>query len=79
MDQYAALRRTQMKYRRVPIAVSFLALACIVAFIIAGKSFGGLVLVAFCVTAYSMFVRPLHKKRYRKALAELPSWEIEPD
>ncbi len=46
MDQYAALRRTQLKYRRVPIAVSFLALACIVAFIIAGKAFGGLVLVA---------------------------------
>ncbi len=79
MDQYAALRRTQLKYRRIPIAVSVVALACIVAFIIAGKAFGGLVLVAFCATAYSMFVRPLHKKRYRKALADLPSWEIEPD
>jgi len=26
-----------------------------------------------------MFVRPLHKKRYRKALADLPSWEIKPE
>jgi Flp pilus assembly protein TadB len=79
MEQYAALRRTQLKYRRVPIAVSALALVCIIAFVIAGQALGGLVLVALCATTYSMFVRPVYKKRYRKALADLPSWEIEPD
>lgn len=79
IEQYAALRSTQLRYRRVPIAMSIVSLICIVAFIIAGQAFGGLVLVAFSATAYSMFVRPLHKKRYRQALADLPSWEIEPD
>ena len=79
MEQYAALRQTQLKYRRMPVAMSVVALISIVVFIIAGQAFGGLVLVAFCASAYSMFVRPLHKKRYRKALADLPSWEIKPE
>jgi hypothetical protein len=63
----------------MPLAISLGALACIVAFLIAGKPFGGLILVAFAASAWSMFVRPLHKRKYRRALADLPSWEIEPD
>jgi Flp pilus assembly protein TadB len=79
VEQYAAIRRTQLRYRRVPMVISLLAMACIVVFIALGKAFGGLILVAFGATAWSMFVRPMHKRRYRRALAELPSWEIEPD
>jgi hypothetical protein len=79
LEQYAAIRRTQLKFRRIPIAVSTLALICVVAFLIAGKPFAGLILVAFAATAWSMFARPFHKRRYREALAKLPKWEIEPD
>jgi hypothetical protein len=79
IEQYAEIRRTQMRYRRIPIAVSVLSLACVVAFVIVGKPFAGLILVGFAATAWSMFARPLHKRRYREAIAKLPSWEIEPD
>jgi hypothetical protein len=79
LEQYAALRRTQLRYRRVPLAVSLVALICVIAFVIVGKALAGLVLVAFALTAWSMFVRPLHKRRYRRALADLPSWNIEPE
>jgi hypothetical protein len=79
LEQYAEIRRTQLRFRRIPIAVSVLSLACIVAFLIAGKPFAGLILVAFAATAWSMFARPFHKRRYREALAKLPKWEIEPD
>ena len=79
LDQYADIRRTQLRFRRVPIAISVLSLACVVAFVIAGKPLGGLILVGFATTAWSMFARPLHKRKYREALAKLPSWEIEPD
>jgi ribosomal protein S27AE len=79
LEQYAEIRRTQMRYRRIPIAISVLALICVVAFIIMGKAFGGLVVVAFAATAWSMFARPLHKKRFRRAIADLPSWNIEPE
>jgi len=79
IDQYADIRRTQLRFRRVPIAISFLALVCVVAFIIAGRALGGLVVVALIASTWSMFFRPLYKRRYREALAKLPSWEIEPD
>jgi hypothetical protein len=79
LEQYAEIRRTQLKFRRVPLAVSAISLACVVAFVVAGRALGGLVLVAFAVTAWSMFARPFHKRRYREAIAKLPSWEIEPD
>ncbi|MGH2870209.1 MAG: hypothetical protein ACRDNK_21895 [Solirubrobacteraceae bacterium] len=79
IEQYAAIRRTQLRFRRVPIAISFVALICVVAFIIAGRAFGGLIVVALGATTWSMFFRPLYKRRYRQALANLPTWEIEPD
>jgi hypothetical protein len=79
LEEYIQLRRVQLRYRRIPIAVSVLSLACIATFLAVGKGLAGLILVAFAATAWSMFVRPLHQRRHRRALAELPSWEIEPD
>lgn len=79
IEEYAALRRIQLRQRRIPIAVSVLVLVCVVVFIVLGKAYGGLILVGFAASAWSMFVRPFHKRRYREKLAELPSWDIEPD
>ena len=79
LEQYAAIRQTQLRYRRVPVAVAAVSLACVIVFIVLGRAFAGLILVAFAATAWSMFVRPIHRRRYRKALTDLPSWEIEPE
>ena len=37
LEQYAEIRRTQLRFRRIPIAVSALSLVCIVAFVVAGR------------------------------------------
>jgi hypothetical protein len=79
VDQYAAIRSTQLRFRRVPIAISVLALAAVIAGIVVGKALGGLLVVAILATSWSMFFRPLHRRRYREALADLPTWQIEPD
>ena len=79
LHQYAAIRATQLRYRRVPLAISALALVCVIAAVVAGKALGGLLLVAIFATTWSMFFRPIHRRRYRAALAELPTWKIEPD
>ena len=79
IEQYAAVRQTQLRFRRVPMALSVLALVCVIAFIIAGRAFGGLLLVAVVATTWNMFFRPVHRRRYREAVAELPSWQIRPD
>jgi hypothetical protein len=79
LEEYAQLRRTQLRYRRVPILISTISLVCIVAFIVAGQALGGLLLVAFALTGWSMFVHPFHKRRYRRQLAKIPTWEIDPE
>jgi hypothetical protein len=79
LEEYAELRRTQLRYRRVPIAVSALSLVCVIVFIVLGNAFGGLIVVAFAVTAWSMFGQPLFKRRYREQLAKVPTWKIEPE
>jgi hypothetical protein len=79
LEQYAEIRRTQLRFRRIPLAISVLSLACLITFAVLGRAVGGLILVGFAATAWSMFARPLHKRRYRQALAKLPSWDIEPD
>ena len=50
-----------------------------IACIVVGKALGGLLVVAILATTWSMFFRPLHRRRYRAALAELPTWQIEPE
>ncbi|MCL2419469.1 MAG: hypothetical protein FWD04_09265 [Conexibacteraceae bacterium] len=79
LEQYAAIRDTQMRYRRVPVAISAVSLACVVAFIILGKALGGLILVALVATTWNIFFRPMYKRRYQAALKELPSWKIKPE
>jgi hypothetical protein len=79
LEEYAELRRTQLRYRRVPVLVSAISLACIVGSIVAGRALGGLLIVAFGLTAWSMFVHPFHKRRYREQLAKIPTWDIEPE
>jgi hypothetical protein len=79
MEQYAEVRRTQLRYRRIPVAVAVLSLICVVAFIVVGKPLAGLVLVGFAATAWSMFVRPIHSRRYRSRIADLPTWKIDPE
>jgi uncharacterized membrane protein YjjP (DUF1212 family) len=79
MEQYAEIRRTQLRYRRIPLAVSLVSLACLILFILLGRPLGGLIIVAFVGTAWTMFVRPIHSRRCRDAIAKLPSWNIGPE
>jgi hypothetical protein len=79
VEQYAAIRATQLRYRRVPLAISIFALVCVVAFIIVGKALGGLIVVGLLASTWSMFFRPIHRRKYREAIADLPSWKIKPE
>jgi hypothetical protein len=79
VEQYAAIRATQMRYRRIPIAISAFALATVIACIIVGKAFGGIIVVGVMATTWSMFFRPIHRRKYRQAIADLPTWKIKPE
>jgi hypothetical protein len=79
VEQYAAIRATQMRYRRIPIAISVFALATVIACVIVGKALGGLIVVGVLASTWSMFFRPIHRRKYREAIADLPSWKIKPE
>src|ERR1700722_20181854 len=46
VEQYAAIRRTQLRFRRVPMMISLLALVAVVTCIIIGKAIGALLVIA---------------------------------
>ena len=80
IEEYAAIRRTQVRYRIFPLATGLLLLAAMIAFFIAGEAFAGIVAVTFMLASYSMFGRPFFRSKYRKALSKnLPTWNLKAD
>jgi Flp pilus assembly protein TadB len=78
-EQYDAVRRVKQRLRGVMLGLCALALATVLVFILIGRVIAGILLVAICATTWRMYVWPIQKRRYLKAIEKLPSWEIEPD
>lgn len=80
LEEYAAVRRTQLRYRLIPLVAGLVLLAAMIVFFIAGSAFTALVLIAFVGASWVMFVRPFFRTRYRKSLGKnLPSWNLKAD
>lgn len=80
LEEYAAIRRTQLRYRLIPLIAGLILLAATIVFFIAGSAFSGLVLIAFVGASWVMFVRPFFRTRYRKSLGKsLPTWDLKAD
>jgi hypothetical protein len=80
LEEYAAIRRTQLRYRLIPLIAGLILLGAMIVFFIAGSAFSGLVLIAFVGASWVMFVRPFFRTRYRKSLGKnLPSWNLKAD
>jgi hypothetical protein len=80
LEEYAAIRRTQLRYRLIPLIAGLILLAAMIVFFIAGSAFTGLVLFAFVGASWVMFVRPFFRTRYRKSLGKnLPTWNLKAD
>ena len=79
IEQYAQIRGTQLRLRRVLLALLALAVASVVVFVLIGRILGGIMLVAICALAWRQYIWPRQKQRYLESIDERPSWEIEPD
>jgi hypothetical protein len=79
LEEYAELRRTQLRFRWIPLAAAGLVIAALIALIVLGKAFSGILLVALAAVAWSTYGRPQWKRRYLEAIANRPSWTIEPE
>lgn len=76
-EQYEAVRRTQRRYRVLPVlfglAVALLALI----FTLTGNTFSVLLLLPVGIIVWFVFLRPVHRKRYREAIRHLPRWTLQ--
>lgn len=79
LEEYTQLRRTQLRYRWIPLGMAAVVIAALIALIALGRAFGGILIVALAAIAWSTYGRPQWKRRYLKAIENRPSWTIEPE
>ncbi|MET0510616.1 MAG: hypothetical protein ABW135_02890 [Thermoleophilaceae bacterium] len=48
-------------------------------FTLSGNIFGVFFLLPVALTIWFVFLRPVHRKRYYRAVAGLPKWELGPE
>ena len=74
LDEYEAIRRTQIRYRLFPLITGVLLLIAVLIFFIAGRAFAALIAIPFLLASWAMFGRPFYRSRYRRSLSKnLPS------
>src|SRR3954451_4862347 len=78
-DQYETVRRTQLRFRILPVAVGVLVAALAIFFTLTGNVFSVFFLLPVALSVWFVFLRPLHRRRYRAAIADLPRWELHPE
>jgi hypothetical protein len=80
LEEYASIRRTQLRYRMFPLISGLLLLAAVIVFFIEGRAWSALIAVPFLLASWTMFGRPFFRSRYRQALSKkVPTWTIESD
>ena len=78
-EEYAQIRRLQLRYRAVPIALGATVAALAIVFTLTGNVAGVFFLMPVALVAWFVFIRPTHRKRYRAAIARLPRWDLRAD
>jgi hypothetical protein len=75
-EEYDVIRRTQLRFRVLPVALGLVVLALAVFFTLTGNVFSVFFLLPVGLMLWFVFLRPLHRRRYRAAIADLPRWDL---
>ena len=78
-EQYEAIRRLQWRFRLVPIVLGLLVAALAIFFTLTDNLFSVFILLPLGTMTWFIFIRPTHRRRYRRAIAELPRWTLRPE
>ena len=78
-EQYDVVRRTQLRFRALPVALGLVVAGLAIFFALTGNVFSVFFLLPVALGAWFVFLRPVHRRRYRRAIAELPRWELHPE
>jgi hypothetical protein len=77
-EDYEVIRRTQLRFRVLPVVFGLVVAAMAIFFTLTGNIFNVFVLLPLAMMIWFIFVRPVHQRRYRQAIANLPRWELRP-
>jgi hypothetical protein len=78
-EQYEVIRRTQLRFRVLPVVFGLLVAGAAIFFTLTGNLFSVFILLPLGTMTWFIFIRPTHRKRYRRAIAELPRWTLRPE
>ena len=78
-EQYEAIRRTQLRFRVLPVVYGLLVAGAALFFLLTGNTFSLFVLLPIGTMIWFIFLQPVHRRRYRRAIADLPRWKLRPD
>jgi uncharacterized protein YjeT (DUF2065 family) len=73
------VRRTQLRYRALPIAVGMLVVVLGIFFTLTHNIINVFILLPLALMGWFVFLRPAHQRRYRRAIADLPRWDLRAD
>jgi hypothetical protein len=77
--EYQAIRKLQMRYRALPVALSLTVALVAIVFTLTGNVVGVFFIMPVAIITWFVFLRPTHRKRYRAAIADLPRWDLRAD
>ena len=78
-EEYEAVRRTQLRFRVLPIAVGMLVIVLGIFFTLTGNIINVFILLPMALMGWFIFLRPRHQRRYREAIKDLPRWDLRAD
>jgi hypothetical protein len=78
-EQYELIRRTQLRFRVLPVVFGLVVASAAAFFTLTGNVFSVFILMPLAMMTWFIFIRPAHRMRYRRAIAELPRWTLRPE
>ena len=78
-EQYAAIRQTQLRFRLLPVVYGLVVAGGALFFLLTGNVFSMFILLPVGTMAWFFFIQPVHRRRYRRAIADLPRWKLRPE
>jgi hypothetical protein len=75
-DDYEQIRQIVFRYRLLPIGFGALVALAAIVFTLTGNIFGVFFLLPVALVIWFVFIRPVHRKRYREAIQGLPVWQL---
>jgi len=78
-DQYDRIRNITLRYRAIPIALGAVSISLAIFFTLTGSVFSVFILLPSVLLIWFMIIRPVHRRSFRKAIADLPTWDLRAD